>query len=389
MKSKRAHPGATFDWGELERRPPGEREAEMLLGLGSPACNTLRLMAMGRTKRIVTYSRNVTIPVTNLCRNRCSYCSFRKDEGRYLEWAEISPTLARAQELGCCEALFMSGERPERIHAQARTFLRGQGFGSTSEYVAWLCGKALDETDLLPHTNIGVLDRDELRGLKEVNASLGLMLEDAGRRLCGKGMAHERSPGKDPGQRIRTIEEAGRLKIPFTTGLLIGIGQRHAEIVRSLMVLKSIQDRYGHIQELIVQRFVPKPGTPMASFGSPSTDLMLNAVSVARLIFGPSMNLQVPPNIERRFETFLRAGANDLGGISPLTPDYINPQEAWCREEDIFKRVSLLGLRTEMRPPVYPDLARPKFLSPRVLSKTKRWISKMRLLNTEGFRSST
>lgn len=361
----------------------------MLLGLGSPACNTLRLMAMGRTKRIVTYSRNVTIPVTNLCRNRCSYCSFRKDEGRYLEWAEISPTLARAQELGCCEALFMSGERPERVHAQARTFLRGQGFGSTSEYVAWLCGKALDETDLLPHTNIGVLDRDELRGLKEVNASLGLMLEDAGRRLCGKGMAHERSPGKDPGQRIRTIEEAGRLKIPFTTGLLIGIGQRHAEIVRSLMVLKSIQDRYGHIQELIVQRFIPKPGTPMASFGSPSTDLMLNAVSVARLIFGPSMNLQVPPNIERRFETFLRAGANDLGGISPLTPDYINPQEAWCREEDIFKRVSLLGLRTEMRPPVYPDLARPKFLSPRVLSKTKRWISKMRLLNTEGFRSST
>ncbi len=389
MRSEQAHPKATVDWGDLERRPPGEKEAEMLLALGDPACSTLHRMAMGRTRRTVTYSRNVTIPVTNLCRNRCSYCSFRREDGGFLEWKGISPTLARAQELGCCEALFMSGERPERVHARARAFLRGQGFRSNSQYVAWLCGKTLDETELLPHTNIGVLERDELRNLKEVNASLGLMLEDASRRLCGEGMAHERSPGKDPRERIRTIEEAGRLRIPFTTGLLIGIGQSHAEIARSLMVLKSLQDKYGHIQELIIQRFVPKPGTPMASFASPPTELMLNAFSVARLIFGPSMNLQAPPNIEPEFESFLRAGANDLGGISPLTPDYINPQQAWCKEGEIYKRVSSMGLRTEMRPPVYPSLARPKFLPRRILSRTKRWISKMRLLEREGFRSST
>jgi len=389
MRSEQAHPKAAVDLRELERRPPDEKEAEMLLGLGPPASNVLRRTAMSRTTRTVTFSRNVTIPVTRLCRNRCGYCGFRSEAGGFLEWEEILPILVRAEQLGCCEALYMSGERPEAVHADARAFLRRQGFRSTSQYVAWLCGKTLDETELLPHTNIGVLARDELRDLKDVNASLGLMLEDASRRLCGKGMAHERSPGKDPRQRIRTIEEAGRLRIPFTTGLLIGIGQSHAEIVRSLMILKSMQERYGHIQELIIQRFVPKSGTPMASFASPPTDLMLNAFSVARLLFGPSMNLQAPPNIEQDFERFLRAGANDLGGISPLTPDYINPQEAWCKEEEIFKRVSLMGLRTEIRPPVYPDLARPKFLPPRILSKTERWISKMRLLGKEGFRSST
>jgi len=357
--------------------------------LPHPAHDRLRQIAKDRTGRAVTFSRNVTIPVTNLCRNRCHYCGFRSDAGSFLGWPEISRTLSRAQELGCCEALFMSGERPEHVYPRARAFLKGQGFRSTPDYVAWLCEKTLDETGLLPHTNVGVLDPDELERLKETNASLGLMLEDASPRLGGKGMPHEGSPGKNPGRRIRTIEEAGKLRIPFTTGLLIGIGQTEREIVRSLMVLKSIQDRFGHIQEIIIQRFVPKPGTPMASACPPSTDLMLNIFSVARLIFGPSMNLQVPPNIEPEFEAFLNAGANDLGGLSPLTPDYINPEAAWCREEEIFKRVSSMGLRLHMRPPVYPTFVRPEFLSPRILARARTWISKMETLREEGLWLST
>jgi 7,8-didemethyl-8-hydroxy-5-deazariboflavin synthase CofG subunit len=328
------------------------------------------------TPPVVTFSRNVTVPVTRLCRNRCGYCGFRDENGNYLRWKDIHPLLLDAEEKGCCEALFMAGERPEMREGKARRFLSEEGFGSTAEYVAWLCGRTLDETQLLPHTNVGVLDAEELRRLKEVNASLGLMLEDASPRLCGPGMPHGDSPGKRPSDRLHTIDEAGRLRIPFTTGVLVGIGQTKGELMRSLTILKKIQEKRGHIQEVIIQRFLPKPATPMEGHPTPATHLMINAVAVARLVFGPSMNLQVPPNIERNFDDFLRAGANDLGGVSPITHDYINPEEPWCSEDEIFKKVSSTGLRATLRPPVYPRYARPEFLSPVVLARTKAWLDR-------------
>ncbi len=382
MRSEEAR--RTIDWRSLESKAPESSQAELLLGVRTSQLARLRDLAWRRTGRTVTFSRNVTIPITKLCRNRCHYCGFRNDDGGFLRWPDILPTLQRAQELGCCEALFMSGERPEEVHVKARRFLKCEGFDSTCEYVAWLCGRTLDETELLPHTNIGVLGRDELEELKAVNASLGLMLEDASERLGGAGMPHENSPGKLPAERIRTIEEAGRLRIPFTTGLLVGIGQTNEEIVESLMVIKRIHGEYGHVQEVIIQRFVPKPDTPMGSIPGPSDNVMMQVVSTARLIFGHRMNLQVPPNIEKSCQELIKSGANDLGGISPVTRDQINPEEPWCSEDEIFKRVSSIGCRTRLRPPVYAEYAKAEFLPTPILSKVRHWLRRMKEERRDG-----
>jgi len=366
-----------MNWGEIRKRPPTPAEAENLLTARGAAQQELRRLAQDMTPKVITLSLNVTLPVTRLCRNRCAYCGFRREKGGFLAWRDILPLLLEAQDRGCCEALFMSGERPEEVHPRARAFLSEAGFRSTAEYVTWLCGRTLDETELLPHTNIGVLEAEEMRELREVNASLGLMLEDASPRLLRRGMPHWGCPGKDPKARIRTLREAGRLRIPFTSGLLIGIGQTNAEIVRSLMLLKELQDRFGHIQEIILQRFLPKEGTPMESHPPPPDSLMRNVFSVARLIFGGEMNLQVPPNIETDFEAFLDSGANDLGGISPVTPDYINPEQPWGEKDQIFKRILSKGLTPRLRPPVYREFAKPAFLPPRLLRRTRKCIRRM------------
>ncbi len=343
----------------------------------------LREAAWSLTPRTITFSTNFTIPVTRLCRNRCAYCAFRDPKGGYLAWKDVLPLLRAGEEAGCCEALFMSGERPEERHPEARRFLESQGFGTTPEYVAWLCGRTLDETQLLPHSNIGVLEPDEIASLAEVNASLGLMLEDASQRLCEEGMPHQGSPGKVPSERIRTIKEAGRRRIPFTTGILVGIGQSNDEMIRSLLEIRSLAERYGHIQEIIIQRFLPKRGTPMEKCPGPSRALMLRVFSVARLIFGRRMNIQVPPNIERSFEDFILSGANDLGGISPITPDEINPETTWLKEDEIINRVSSIGCRARHRAPVYEGYARREFLSPRVLERTRSWIGKYKALEAK------
>lgn len=374
--------GTSFGRSELDPSelsvPIDAKRAEGILSSTEGDREWLGELARENTKEVVTYSRNVTIPVTRLCRNRCAYCGFRRDRDAYLLWDDIKPTLLRAEERGCCEALFMTGEKPEQIDDGARAFLSDHGFRSTPEYVAWLCGRTIDETDLLPHTNIGVLNADEIRELKEVNASMGLMLEDASPRLCGPGMAHHRSPGKVPARRIRTLEIAGEVGVPMTTGLLIGIGQTRREIADSLSVIEGIHERHGHIQEIIIQRFAPKPDTPMASWESPPTPLMLNCFLAARLMFGIGMNLQVPPNIEPEFELFLRNGANDLGGISTITPDYINPRHEWVREGEIYKKVSEMGLTVEVRPPVYPEYVRAELMAPGVKGRTEEWIRRMK-----------
>jgi 7,8-didemethyl-8-hydroxy-5-deazariboflavin synthase CofG subunit len=363
-----------IDWELLEGgETPDLEMATMLL---DPRIDCEKLRPISRkmiSGKRVTYSRNVTIPITRLCRNRCSYCGFKRESAGYLEWDEVIPLLREAEECECCEALIMSGERPELAYGGARSFLRRRGFKSTPEYVAWLCGRVLDETELLPHTNIGNLDADELSELKKVNASMGIMLEDASERLCVEGMPHHESPGKNPRVRIGTIEEAGRHKIPFTTGILVGIGQTGEEIARSLFKIGELHEKHGHIQEVIIQRFIPKRGTPMESCPPPSTGLMTKVISVARLILGSKMNIQIPPNIEKEFELMIQSGANDLGGISPLTPDEINPGQPWCSENEIFKRISSIGYRAELRPPVYREFAREVFLQPHILEKSLTW----------------
>jgi 7,8-didemethyl-8-hydroxy-5-deazariboflavin synthase CofG subunit len=355
-------------------RPDQERIRSMLSG--AYELDPLREMAWNLTPRTVTFSTNFTVPVTRLCRNSCAYCSFRNPKGAYLTWGDILPLLRAAEEAGCCEALFMSGERPEDRYGRAREFLKGHGFRTTPDYVAWLCGRTLDETELLPHTNVGILEADEVASLGKVNASLGLMLEDSSERLCGRGMAHEKSPGKSPRERLRTIEEAGMQRIPFTTGILVGIGQNADEIFNSLLDIKRLAERYHHIQEIIIQRFLPKKGTPMETWPTPSTPSMLRVFSVARLLFGRNMSIQVPPNIERNFEEFIRSGANDLGGISPITRDEINPETTWLKEDEIINRVSSIGCRAKHRPPVYEGYARGEFLSPKVLDRTLSWLGR-------------
>jgi 7,8-didemethyl-8-hydroxy-5-deazariboflavin synthase CofG subunit len=364
------------DWDRLEAGEPLDLDMAARILDSSFDVDRLGSLAIAKMGPKVTFSRNATIPVTRLCRNRCLYCGFRRERGEYLRWPEIAPLLRRAKEASCCEALIMSGERPELVNEEARDFLSREGFGSTPEYVAWLCGRILDETDLLPHTNLGSLDAGELEELRKVNASMGMMLEDASERLCEEGMPHQGSPGKDPHIRIETIEEAGRQKIPFTTGILVGIGQTNREIARSLITIKDLRERYGHIQEVIVQRFVPNVGTEMEFTRPPTTRFMMKTVSVARMVLGSDVNVQVPPNIEREFELMIKSGANDLGGISPLTRDEINPGKPWCSESEIFKRVSSIGYRAELRPPVYREFAREEYLTPRILERTKDWLKR-------------
>ncbi|MEM2907826.1 MAG: 7,8-didemethyl-8-hydroxy-5-deazariboflavin synthase CofG [Candidatus Hadarchaeales archaeon] len=311
----------------------------------------------------VTYSRNVFLPVTNLCRNRCWYCGFRQEPGsgraRFMRPEEVAELLELAGEAGCSEALFTLGERPE-VYGEVRRALGELGYKGMTDYLEDLCKLALSY-GLLPHTNAGILSERELRQLRRWNASMGLMLE------CAAELpAHRESPGKDPKLRLETIETAGKLKIPFTTGLLIGIGESFEDRARSLLELMRIHEKYGHIQEIIVQPFVPKQGTPMANCPSPSEEELVAVVAVARLMM-PSMSIQVAPNLVRDVGRFLVAGANDLGGISPVTPDFINPERTWPKLEALSVAIRSAGFILKERLPIYPRFARdPSFVSDEV-----------------------
>ncbi|MCS7131174.1 MAG: 7,8-didemethyl-8-hydroxy-5-deazariboflavin synthase CofG [Hadesarchaea archaeon] len=311
----------------------------------------------------VTYSINVFLPITNICRNRCWYCGFRREVGsewaRFMRPEEVAELLELAKGAGCSEALFTLGERPE-VHEDVRRVLGELGYRGMTDYLEDLCKLALTH-GLLPHTNAGVLSERELRQLRRWNASMGLMLE-----CVAELPAHRESPGKDPKLRLETIETAGKLKIPFTTGLLIGIGESFEDRARSLLELMRVHEQYGHIQEIIVQPFMPKPGTPMESCPSPSEEELLAVVAVARLLM-PSMNIQVAPNLVRDVKKFLMAGANDLGGISPVTPDFINPERAWPKLKALGVAIRNAGFIPRERLPIYPRFARdPSFVSDEV-----------------------
>ena len=308
---------------------------------------------------IVTYSRKVFLPLTNLCRDYCGYCTFRRDPGEAgahtMTPEEILSVARAAEKMGCTEALFSLGDKPELLFPEMRETLRRLGYKSTLHYLEAMCELVLRETTLLPHPNPGLLSAEWIARLAAVSPSMGLMLETTNRSLLAPGAAHHNAPDKAPAKRLRTIEDAGKQRVPFTTGLLIGIGETAEDRVNTLLAIRGLHQRYGHIQEVIVQNFRAKPHIPMSQAPEPSQGEMLRTVAVARLLM-PDVNIQAPPNLNAPYyEELLEAGINDWGGISPLTPDYINPEKPWPQLEDLRRRTERKGLRLRQRLPVYPE----------------------------------
>ncbi len=311
----------------------------------------------------VSYSRKVFIPLTQLCRDVCHYCTFaqppRPGERVYLTLDEAVDVARRGAEAGCREALFTLGDRPELRYSQARAELAELGHPTTISYLVAAAGAVFEATGLLPHANPGVLTETELRGLREVCPSQGLMLESASPRLLEPGQVHHGSPDKDPEARLATMRFAGELAIPYTSGILIGIGETRAERIVSLLALRDLHDKYGHIQEIIIQNFRAKPHTRMAQAPEPTLDDLLWTIACARLIFGPEMSIQAPPNLTPdTFGTFIRAGINDWGGVSPVTPDHVNPEAPWPHLEQLARETEREGKVLTERLTVYPTYVR-------------------------------
>ena len=312
---------------------------------------------------LVSYSRKVFIPLTKLCRDSCHYCTFaippRKDERAYLTPEEVLAIAERGRQAGCHEALFTLGDKPELRYRVAREELDSLGATSTIDYLARMAKLVLERTGLLPHVNPGVMTADEIAKLRTVSISQGIMLETASERLSARGGPHFGSPDKLPAVRLRTIEDAGKLAVPFTSGILIGIGETRAERIEALLALRDLHDRYGHLQEIIIQNFRAKPGTRMASADEPSLDEHLWTIAVARLLFGPAMNIQAPPNLRSgSLGRLIAAGINDWGGVSPVTPDHVNPEAPWPELVALEQQTAEAGKQLVQRLAIYPAYAR-------------------------------
>lgn len=341
-------------------------EATALLGARGRAldelmniASALRELGHGRT---VTYSRKVFVPLTMLCRDVCHYCTFAKPPGRldkpFLSLEDVVAIADAGRRAGCKEALFTLGDRPEDRYPVARAWLAERGYHSTLDYVRAASIRVMEETGLLPHLNPGVMSWEDMARLKHVSASMGLMLEQSSDRLTERNMPHHGSPDKVPDVRLRTIEDAGRLSVPFTTGILVGIGETLEERIASLFAIRDLHRQYGHIQEVIVQNFRAKPGTRMHDHPEPETDDFLATVATARVVLGPRVNLQAPPNLsDPHYPRLLDAGINDWGGVSPLTPDHVNPEAPWPRLEELRSRTAEKGLELRERLCVYPEYA--------------------------------
>ncbi|MEK6285685.1 MAG: 7,8-didemethyl-8-hydroxy-5-deazariboflavin synthase CofG [Acidobacteriota bacterium] len=331
------------------------------------------------TGRRITYSKKVFIPLTNLCRDYCGYCTFRKDPGQpgalTMTPDEVLAVAEAGARLGCKEALFSLGDRPEAIFPEMRETLAGLGHRTTLSYLAEMCERVLNETGLLPHANPGLMGRRDLETLRRFNPSMGLMLENVSERLTLPGMPHDNAPDKPPSLRLKTIEVAGRLNIPFTTGILIGIGETLDERVDALFAIRELHERYGHIQEVIVQNFRAKPEIPMRDHPEPSQSDHARTIAVARLVLG-SMNVQAPPNLsDDDYPFLLKAGLNDWGGISPLTPDFINPEKPWPHIEKLAERTAAEGFELTERLSIYPEfICRDEFID-EGLRRRVRWMS--------------
>jgi 7,8-didemethyl-8-hydroxy-5-deazariboflavin synthase CofG subunit len=329
--------------------------------------------------KVVTFSPKIFVPLTNLCRDFCGYCTFRKapDEpgAKTMTLDEVLRVVRRGKALGCTEVLFSLGDKPEAIYPEMKEFLARGGYQRTLSYLYEACRIVLEETELLPHSNPGVMGRADLRQLKEVNVSMGLMLENISDRLLLASGPHSNAPDKRPALRLRTMEEAGKLSIPFTSGILIGIGETWEERVDSLFAIRDLHERYDHVQEIIVQNFRAKPDIPMYNHPNASYDDMLKTIALARLIFGEAMNIQAPPNLTpEKYELYLNAGINDWGGVSPLTPDFINPEAPWPALQTLKQKSAEAGFNLKARLPIYPDfIARAdKFLPAMLLPYVER-----------------
>jgi 7,8-didemethyl-8-hydroxy-5-deazariboflavin synthase CofG subunit len=308
---------------------------------------------------VITYSRKVFIPLTNLCRDYCGYCTFRRDPGdpgaHTMTPDEVLAVARAGEKLGCTETLFSLGDKPELLFPEMRETLRHLGYKSTLHYLEAMCELVLRETSLLPHPNPGLLSAEWIERLAAVSPSMGLMLETTNANLLAPGAAHDNAPDKLPTKRLKTIDEAGKQKVPFTTGLLIGIGESLEDRVDTLLAIRDLHQRYGHIQEVIVQNFRVKPTIPMAHWAEPSQGEMLRTVAVARLLM-PNVNIQAPPNLSAPYyEELINAGINDWGGVSPLTPDFINPEAPWPHLEQLRLRTESRGCELRQRLPVYPE----------------------------------
>ncbi len=317
--------------------------------------SAIRDRKFGKT---LTYSPKVFLPVTNLCRDRCSYCTFRKgpkDKGAHtMSLDEISTVVAQGNEMRCIEALLCLGDRPEAVFPSYRRLLGSMGYTTTTDYLVEVSRRCL-ELGMLPHTNAGILTKDEMARLRPLNVSMGLMLENVSPRLCAVGGPHESAPDKKPEVRLQMIREAGELKIPFTSGVLVGIGETIEERVETLFALRDLHQQYGHIQEVIVQIFRAKDGTKMAEFPEVSDEELFRTVAVARLLLG-EMNLQAPPNLTPEGHVgLIHAGINDWGGISPVTMDFINPEAPWPHLDALAELCRSQGFTLAPRLPVYPE----------------------------------
>ncbi len=340
---------------------PGAGLDELLARAGD-----VRDRGRGRT---VTFSKKVFVPLTTLCRDYCGYCTFRRDPGEpgahTMTPDEVVALVQAGGRLGAKEALFSLGDKPEARFAVQREFLRRHGHRTTLGYLRAICELTLAESSLLPHVNPGVMGERDLAALREVSVSMGLMLESVSERLLGPGLAHDNAPDKVPARRLRTIELAGKLQIPFTTGLLIGIGETPGERVDALCAIRDLHERYGHVQEVIIQNFRAKPRIPMHAHPEPSLDDLLRTVAVARLVLGPDVNIQAPPNLSPGvYPRLMAAGLNDWGGISPLTIDHINPEAPWPLIPQLRRATESLGFTLRERLAIYPEYAtRPEFLA--------------------------
>lgn len=309
--------------------------------------------------RTISYSRKVFIPLTNLCRDSCGYCTFAKKpwdiDAKTYTLNEVLEVAKHGQAMGCKEALLSLGDKPELAYPEYRGLLKSMGYLSTFEYIVAACENILDRTTLLPHVNAGTLSWSEMKELKRVTPSIGVMLESISERLLDTGGAHENCPDKHPKARIAMIKAAGNLRIPLTTGLLIGIGETESEIVEALLALRRIQLEYGHIQEVIIQNFKPKRGTRMADWPEPDVRNFLAVIALARILLGGLTVIQSPPNLSRVDPLeYVKRGVSDFGGISPLTIDYINPEAPWPHVDTLRRSLEWSGYDLRERLCVYP-----------------------------------
>jgi len=351
---------------------------ESLIFLNSDLSNLMEKASAKRNLKwgnSITYSRKVFVPLTNMCRDTCSYCAFVKHPNspfaKIMSREEVYQSVRYAEKNGCKEVLFSLGEKPEKRYEKARLELEKLGHKTMIGYLAEMCEWVVQNTGLIPHVNAGTLSEEEVQLLKPFSGSMGMMLETISERLLQKGMPHHGCPDKIPLKRLNTLEITGKLKVPFTTGILIGIGETFEERIASLNAIQEVHERYGHIQEVIIQNFQRKSYIKMADHPEPPLEDMLRTIAIARIILSEEISIQAPPNLHERHRDYIKAGINDWGGVSPVTRDFINPEHAWPEISILNETTKSLGFQLKERFTVYGDFFNKKegFVSEEIRNK--------------------